>query len=51
MQQIEFVGQLKRLDNNDTVTDAGNDQSMIVSTILEKVKEGLKFSQGSVSVL
>ena len=37
MQQIEFVGQLKRQDNNSTVTDAGSDQSMIVLTILEKI--------------
>ena len=51
MQQIEFVGQLKRQDNNGTVTDAGSDQSMIVLTILEKIKERLKFSQGSVTVL
>ena len=51
MQQIEFVGQLKRQDNNGTVTDAGSDQSLIVLTILEKIKERLKFSQGSVTVL
>ena len=33
-------------------TDAGNDQSMFILTILEKVKETrLKFSQGSETVL
>ena len=51
IQQIEFLGQLKRLDDNGTATDAVNDQSMFVLTILEKIKEmTLKFSQGRVSV-
>ena len=28
IQQIEFVGQLKKLDDNDNATDDSNDQSM-----------------------
>ena len=52
IQQIEFVGQLTTLDNNRNATDTGNDESMFVLTILEKIKETkLKFSQGSVTVL
>ena len=53
IQQIEFVGQLKKLDAEDNATDAGdNDQSMFVLIILEKINETrLKFSQGSVTVL
>ena len=43
---MEFVGQLKKLSNNNNV------ESMFILTILEKIKEtGLKFSQGSVTVL
>ena len=38
-QQIEFVGRLKKLDDNDNATDDRNDQSMFVLTILEKIKE------------
>ena len=50
--QIEFVGQLGKLDANYNAKDAGNDQSMFVLTILGKIKESkLKFSQGSVIVL
>ena len=52
VQQIEFIGQLKKLDHDGNATDAGNDQSMFVLTILEKITETrLKFSQGSVTVL
>ena len=52
IQQIEFVGQLKNLDNNSNATDVGDDQSMFVLMILEKIKEARsKFSQGSVTVL
>ena len=53
IQQIELVGQLKKLNANDNATnEAGNDQSMFILTILEKNKETrLKFSQGSVIVL
>ena len=44
--QIEFVGQLKKLDKNGNATDAGNNQSMFVSIILGKIKETrLKFLQ------
>ena len=52
IQQIEFVRQLEKLDDNDNAKDAGNGQSMFFSTILEKIKETrLTFSQGSVKVL
>ena len=52
MKQIEFVGQLKNVDNKGKATDAGNPQSMFVWTILEKIIETRpKFSQGSVTVL
>ena len=45
-QQVEFYGQLKKLNNDD------NAKSMLVLTILEKIKETrLKFSQASVTVL
>ena len=40
IQQIEFIGQLKKLDANDNDADAGdNDQYMFVLTIWEKIKE------------
>ena len=53
IQQIEFVGQLKKLDANDNAANAGdNNQAMFVLTILEKNKDTrLKFFQGSVTVL
>ena len=52
IQQIEFVGQFKKIDASGNATDAGNDQSTFVLTILEKIKETiLKLSQGSVTVL
>ena len=52
IQQIECVGQLKKLDDNDNARDAGNDQFLFILAILEKIKETkLKFSQGSVTVL
>ena len=52
IQQLEFVGKLKKLDDNDNGADGGNDQFMFVLTILEKIKEiRLKISQGSVTVL
>ena len=52
IQQIEFVGKLKKKkDNNNNATYAVNDQSIFVLTI-SKIKETrLKFSQGSVTVL
>ena len=47
IQQIELVGQLKELNDNNN-----NAESMFVLTILEKIKETrLKFSQGSVTIL
>ena len=47
IQQIKFVGQLKKLENRNA--DA---ESILIVTILEKIKETkLKFSQGSVAVL
>ena len=39
IQQIKFVGQLKKLGDDGNVTDTGNDQSMFILTILEKIKE------------
>ena len=36
--QTEFVGQLKKLNGDGNATDAGNDQSMFVLTILEKIR-------------
>ena len=53
IQQTEFIGQLKKLESNDSATDVGEGtQSMFVLKILEKIKETqLKFYQGSVTVL
>ena len=54
IQQREFIGQLEKLDaDDDNATDErNNDQSMLVLTILEKIKEArLKFSQGSVAII
>ena len=48
--QIEFIGQLKKLDDNYNATDPGNDESMLGLTILKKSKRR-KYSQGSVKVL
>ena len=48
--QIEFIGQLKKLDDNYNATDPGNDESMLGLTILKKAKRP-KYSQGSVKVL
>ena len=46
IQQIEFVGQLKKLN-----ADNNNDESMSVLTILEKIKETRsKLCEGSVTV-
>ena len=46
IQQMEFSGQLKKLNNDN------NAKSMLVLTILENIKETrLKLSQGSVTVL
>ena len=55
IQQIEFIEQLKNLDDNGKGADSGNYQSifaLIALTILEKIKETrLEFSKGSVKVL
>ena len=52
IQQIEFVGQLKKIDKNGNVKDAGDGKSMFVLTNLEKIKETrLKFSCRGVTVL
>ena len=52
IQQIEFLGQLKKLGDDGNATDEGSDQYMSILTILEKIKEmRLKFFQGSVTVL
>ena len=49
IQQIEFVEELKKLDNDD---DNNGAESMFILTILEKVKETiLTFSQGSLTAL
>ena len=39
IQQIELMGQLKKIDAEDNATDTGNNQSMFVLAILEKIKE------------
>ena len=47
IQQIEFVGQLKKLDDEIVAK-----KSIFVLKVLDKIKETrLKFSQGSVTVL
>ena len=52
IQQIKFVRQLNKLDNDGSGTDAGANQSMFFLTILGKIKgTRLQFSQGSVTVL
>ena len=52
IQQIEFVGKLKKLNDDFNASDLGNDESIFVLTILIKFKETrLKFSQRSVTVL
>ena len=39
MQQIEFVGQLKKVEDGDNATDkVYNDQSMFILTILDPEK-------------
>ena len=49
IQQIEFVEELKKLDDDD---DNNGAESMFILTILEKVKETiLTFSQGSLTSL
>ena len=49
IRQIEFVEELKKLDDDD---DNNGAESMFILTILEKVKETiLTFSQGSLTAL
>ena len=52
VQQLEFVRQLKILNDVYHAADACNYQSMFILTILEKINgASLKFSQGSVTLL
>ena len=52
IQQIEFVVQLKNLDDNDNAVDADGRQPLFVLPNSQKIKETrLKFSQGAVIVL
>ena len=52
IQQIEFVGHLKKLDGDSKATDASNDQTMFVLMIFKKIKEvRLTFLQRSITVL
>ena len=52
IQQIEFVGHLKKLDGDGKVTDASNNQTMFVLMIFKKIKEvRLTFLQRSITVL
>ena len=39
IQQIKFLGKLKKLDANCNATGASNDQNMFVLTILEEPKK------------
>ena len=39
IQQIEFVGQVKKLDSKGNAIEAGNDQSLFALTSLEKSKK------------
>ena len=51
IQQLEFIGQLKKLDDNYNIANY-DAQSIFVLTIFRKHKKTrLKFSQGSVTVL
>ena len=52
IQQIEFVVQLKNLDDNDNAVDADGRQPLFLLPNSQKIKETrLKFSQGAVIVL
>ena len=50
IQQIELVEQLKKLDTDDNATDEGNDQSMFVLTILEKIKRTKNYQEARVKL-
>ena len=47
MQEMKFLGQLKKLDANDNATDAGTDQNMFFLTILEIKRTRLNISRGN----
>ena len=52
IQHTEFAEKLKKLDKSGNATDPGNDQSMFILTISEKIKETrLGFFEGSVRVM
>ena len=52
VQEKEFVGQLNNLDDDNNVADVGDNQSMSVLIILEKIKQTrIKFSHESLTVL
>ena len=52
IQQIEFAEKLKKLDKSGNPAAPGNDQSMFILTISEKIKETrLGFFEGSVRVM
>ena len=49
IQQLELVGQLKKVDNNCNATDVVNDKSIFFFKNFRKILE-TRFSQGSVTV-
>ena len=52
VQEKEFVGQLNNLDGDNNAADVGDNQSMSVLIILEKIKQTrIKFSHESLTVL
>ena len=52
VQEKEFVGQLNNLDDDNDAADVGDNQSMSVLIILEKIKQTrIKFSHESLTVL
>ena len=52
IKQIEFAEKLKNLDKSGNPAAPGNDQSMFILTISEKIKETrLGFFEGSVRVM
>ena len=52
VQEKEFVGQLNNLDDDNNAADVGDNQSMSVLIILEKIKQTrIKFSHESLTVL
>ena len=52
VQEKEFVGQLNNLDDDNNAADVGDNHSMSVLIILEKIKQTrIKFSHESLTVL